>query len=164
MARNAVAMPAADWKKRRRDIPRRLAAAAPISFTRASNSRCLRVCGDAMNSSLETDWTGIGEANRSSAGERWRSSSWDSMLMEAPRAADDRPMYANPVRRRNARARGLSQLDAHAHRPPHIRPRVDPRPHPGGGRRGDGRAHAVRPGLDRVAREGEGARDGGQEA
>src|SRR5258706_10439504 len=122
-------MPAADWKKRRRDIPRRLAAAAPISFTRASNSRCLRVCGDAMNSSLETDWTGIGEANRSSAGESWRSSSWDSMLLEAPRAADDGPMYANGGKwwagdggGENIATQGASYLDAPAHPPPQLRP------------------------------------------
>src|SRR6476660_8096082 len=60
-----------------------------MRFTRASNSRCFSVCGPAMNSSLETDWTGIGEGYRSSAGESWRSSSWDSMLMEAPPAADE---------------------------------------------------------------------------
>jgi hypothetical protein len=55
IARKAVAMPAAVWKKRLRLMPRRLAIVAPISLTRASNSRCLGVCGRGMNSSLETD-------------------------------------------------------------------------------------------------------------
>src|ERR1700674_4702497 len=81
MARNAVAMPAAVWKKRRRLMPRRFAIRAPISLTRASNSRCFAVCGPGMNSSLETDCTGIGEGNSDSAGESRASSSGESMLM-----------------------------------------------------------------------------------
>jgi len=51
------------------------------SFTRASNSRWRGVCGAGMNSSLETDCTGMGEANSDSAAERRASSSGDSMLI-----------------------------------------------------------------------------------
>jgi hypothetical protein len=54
IARNALAMPAAVWKKRRRLMPRRFAIRVPMSLTRASNSRCL-ASADRMNSSLETD-------------------------------------------------------------------------------------------------------------
>ena len=65
-----MAIPAADWKNRRRLMPRRLAIEAPISFTRASNSRCFGVCAYGVNSSLETDCTGMGDGNRLvSAGE-----------------------------------------------------------------------------------------------
>src|SRR5690348_10894190 len=81
MARNAAAIPEALWKNRRRLIPRRLAMYAPISFTRASNSRCFSVCGPGMNSSLDTDCTGIGEGKRDSAGDRRSNSSGLSMLI-----------------------------------------------------------------------------------
>jgi len=47
-------MPAAVWKKLRLLIPWRLDRRAPVSLTRASNSRCLAVCGNGMNSSLAT--------------------------------------------------------------------------------------------------------------
>src|SRR5882672_7750401 len=75
-------MPEAVWKKRRRLMPRRLAIRAPISFTRASNSRCLAVWGPGMNSSLDTDCTGIGEGKRDSAEDRRSISSGLSQLME----------------------------------------------------------------------------------
>src|ERR1700681_191373 len=85
MARNAVAMPAAVWKKRRRLMPSRLAIRAPISLTRVSNSRCFFVCKLGMNSSLETDCTGIGDGNNDSAAESFSSSLVESMLMVPPR-------------------------------------------------------------------------------
>src|SRR4029077_19846442 len=77
-------MPEAVWKKRRRLMPRRLAMCAPISFTRASNSRCLAVCGAGMNSSLDTDCTGIGDGNRDSAEDTRSISSGLSQLMRSP--------------------------------------------------------------------------------
>src|SRR5256885_6251336 len=52
---------------------------APASFTRASNSRWRGVWGPGMNSSLETDCTGMGEANSDSALLSRASSSGDSM-------------------------------------------------------------------------------------
>src|ERR1700730_15826271 len=85
MARNAVAMPAAVWKKPHRLMPRRLAIRAPIYFTRVSNSRCFFVCKPGMNSSLETDCTGIGDGNNDSAAESFSSSLVESMLMVPPR-------------------------------------------------------------------------------
>jgi hypothetical protein len=84
MARKAVAMPAAVWKKRRRLMPSRFAMCAPISLMRASNSCCLGVCSAGMNSSLDTDCTGIGDGNSDSAEESLFSSSGDSMLMIPP--------------------------------------------------------------------------------
>src|SRR6266545_4030875 len=65
----------------RRLVPSRFAICVPMSRTRASNSRCFGVCAPGMNSSLETDCTGIGEANNDSADARRSSSSDESMLM-----------------------------------------------------------------------------------
>src|SRR5438477_8632557 len=62
--------------------PSSFAITEPISFTPTSNSRCFGVCGPGMNSSLDTDCTGIGDGNSDSADESWLSSSGDSMLME----------------------------------------------------------------------------------
>src|SRR5271169_5695171 len=106
MARNAAAMPAALWKKRRRLTPRRLAICAPSVLTRASNARCFCVCGPGMNSSLETDCTGIGDGNRDSADASLDSSSGESMLIDssfvatrvdARGAADDGPTRCRPA-------------------------------------------------------------------
>src|SRR5262245_44181554 len=60
MATKAAAIPAAVLKKARRLMPRWRASSLPYSLIRASNSRCFAVCGAGMNSSLDTDWVGIG--------------------------------------------------------------------------------------------------------
>src|SRR6516162_8054906 len=63
IATNEAAMPAAVWKKRRRDKPCRRASRPLNSLSRASTSRCSAVCGTGMYSSLDTIWVGTGEAN-----------------------------------------------------------------------------------------------------
>ena len=63
IATNEAAIPAAVWKKRRRDSPCRLANASPISFSRASTWRCFAVCGTGAYSSLETICVGTGDGN-----------------------------------------------------------------------------------------------------
>src|SRR6187401_735279 len=60
MATKAVAMPAAVWKKRRRDRPLRRAYSSPNAFMRASTCFCRSVCGIGRNSSLETTRVGTG--------------------------------------------------------------------------------------------------------
>src|SRR6266851_7436940 len=60
MATNAVAMPAAVWKKRRRGRPFLRPYSSPSAFMRASTFFCRSVCGIGRNSSLETTWTGTG--------------------------------------------------------------------------------------------------------
>ena len=80
-------MPAAVWKNRRRVMPSRRAIVEPICLTRDSNSRCRGVCAAGMNSSLDTDCTGIGDANSDSALVSLASSSGDSMPMGDPPAA-----------------------------------------------------------------------------
>jgi hypothetical protein len=74
-------MPPAVWKNLRRDMPCFLAMRAPMSFTRASNSFCCAVCGDGMNSSLDTNCTGMGEGNSSSAPDSFSSSSGVNRLI-----------------------------------------------------------------------------------
>src|SRR5882757_2720066 len=60
MATKAVAMPAAVWKKRRRDRPFFLPYSSASAFMRASTFFCRSVCGTGMNSSLETTCVGTG--------------------------------------------------------------------------------------------------------
>ena len=74
-------MPAAPWKNVRREMPCCFDNSLPSSFTRASNSRCLSLCGAGMNSSLETACVGIGERNVAvSAGTSLAISSGDIMM------------------------------------------------------------------------------------
>ena len=56
-------MPAAVWKNRRRLMPWCFASWLPSSSMRASTCFCFRVCGSGMNSSLETNCVGMGDAN-----------------------------------------------------------------------------------------------------
>src|SRR6516165_9844169 len=63
IATNEAAMPAAVWKKRRRDRPCCRASRSLNSLSRASTSRCLAVCGTGMYSSLDTIWVGTGDGN-----------------------------------------------------------------------------------------------------
>src|SRR6185437_6532720 len=62
-------------------IPRRFAVCMLISLIRTSNSRCRGVCGTGMNSSLDTDWTGMGEGKSDSADESFVDSLGESMLI-----------------------------------------------------------------------------------
>src|SRR6266850_4422717 len=55
-------MPEAEARKRRRVTPCFFASVSAISRMRASTCFWRVVCGDGMNSSLETDWVGIGPA------------------------------------------------------------------------------------------------------
>src|SRR6266436_2286593 len=78
IATNEAAMPAAVWKKRRRDKPCRRASRSLSSLSRASTSRCLALCGAGMYSSLDTIWVGTGDGNDAvSAG--WSSLSCSSV-------------------------------------------------------------------------------------
>src|SRR2546428_12300709 len=52
-----------------------------MSLTRASNSRCLGVWNPGMNSSLDTDCTGMGDGNNDSALVSLASSSGDNIPM-----------------------------------------------------------------------------------
>src|SRR5580765_6876349 len=64
-------MPAAVWKNRRRLTPWCFASRLPSSLMRASTSFCFTVCGAGVNSSLETNCVGIGDAKDDvSAGSR----------------------------------------------------------------------------------------------
>ena len=72
MGRDAAAMPPAVLKNLRRLMPFFFAMRAPMSFTRASNSFCCGDCGAGMNSSLDTNCTGIGDGNSSSAPDSFR--------------------------------------------------------------------------------------------
>ena len=75
-------MPAAVPKNWRRLMPCRLASRAPRSLMRASTSFCLLVWGSGMNSSLDTNWVGMGDRNAAvSAGRSWASSSGSSVGM-----------------------------------------------------------------------------------
>src|SRR6266851_7105152 len=60
MATNAVVMPAAVWKKRRRDRPFRRPCSSPSAFIRASTFFWRSVCGIGRYSSLETSLVGTG--------------------------------------------------------------------------------------------------------
>jgi hypothetical protein len=62
-ATNDAAMPAAVWKKRRRDTPMRFASRSLRSISRPSTSRCFAVCGTGAYSSLDTICVGTGEGN-----------------------------------------------------------------------------------------------------
>src|SRR5262245_26272762 len=53
-------MPAAVWKKRRRDRPFLRLYSSPSAFMRASTSFWRSVCAIGRYSSLETSWVGIG--------------------------------------------------------------------------------------------------------
>ncbi len=76
IATNEAAMPAAVWKKRRRDRPCRRASRSLSSLSRASTSRCFSVCGVGRYSSLDTIWVGTGDGNDDvSAGSSSRSCS-----------------------------------------------------------------------------------------
>ena len=55
-------MPAAVWKNRRRLTPWCFASWLPSSLMRASTRFCCAVCGGGVNSSLETNCVGIGDA------------------------------------------------------------------------------------------------------
>src|SRR5690242_8258796 len=55
-------MPAAVWKKRRRDRPFLLPYSSASAFMRASTFFCRSVCGTGMNSSLDTTCVGTGVA------------------------------------------------------------------------------------------------------
>src|SRR6266850_2238553 len=78
IATNEAAMPAAVWKKRRRDKPCRRASRSLRSLSRASTSRCFALCGTGMYSSLDTIWVGTGDGNDAvSAG--WSSLSCSSV-------------------------------------------------------------------------------------
>ena len=61
MATKAAAMPAAVLKNCAATHAVVLRELAPSSLMRASNSRCFAVCGRGMNSSLDTNCTGIGD-------------------------------------------------------------------------------------------------------
>ncbi len=64
-------MPAAVWKKRRRDNPCRRASRSLMAISRASTSRCRADCGTGRYSSLDTICVGTGEGNDEvSAGNR----------------------------------------------------------------------------------------------
>ena len=71
-------MPAAVWKNARRLTPWCLASRVPSSLMRASTCFCFSVWGGGVNSSLETNWVGIGDGKDDvSAGSR--SSSWSGL-------------------------------------------------------------------------------------
>src|SRR5262245_38528556 len=63
MATNAAAIPAAVWKNARRLTPWRRASRSPSSAIRASTRFCRAVWGGGVNSSLDTNWVGMGPAN-----------------------------------------------------------------------------------------------------
>jgi hypothetical protein len=70
-------MPAAVWKNLRRLTPWRRASWSPSSLMRASTAFCLAVCGSGVNSSLATNWVGIGDGKDDvSAGSRSMATSW----------------------------------------------------------------------------------------
>src|SRR4051812_27502805 len=60
MATNAAVIPAAVWKKRRRDRPLFGPYSSASAFIRASARFCRSVCGTGMYSSLDTTRVGIG--------------------------------------------------------------------------------------------------------
>src|SRR5689334_5384448 len=74
-------MPPAVLKNLRRDMPLRFARREPACLMRASNSRCRGVCGLGMNSSLDSDCTGMGDGNSDSAPVSFSSSSGVRKLM-----------------------------------------------------------------------------------
>src|SRR5246127_2010895 len=81
MARYAVVMPAAVWKKRRRDKPFLRPYSSPSAFICASTFFCRSVCAIGRYSSLETRRVGIGVPPSTSCA---RTSSASSLSLNMP--------------------------------------------------------------------------------
>src|SRR5271166_6586692 len=97
IATNEAAMPAAVWKKRRRDRPCRRASRSLSSLSRASTSRCFSVCGTGMYSSLDTICVGTGAGKEDvSAGCNSRSCSSVRNFMRAPPWRRMAPLSRHP--------------------------------------------------------------------
>src|SRR3954469_9393253 len=109
MAAKAVAMPAAGWKKRRRDRPLRRPWSSASAFMRASTFFCRSVCGIGRNSSLETTCTGTGVALAA-----WRAGASLAVSLSLNRPTADLPSSAEA--RHHLGPEGLDRLHQHGMR------------------------------------------------